>query len=702
MSVACERRDTILTPLPMPPDPTRTTTPKLLTPQQALALLQAAKPDDDPAEPQRWSPPAPAEIERSLPGCKVERLIGRGGMGAVYAGEHLPLKRKVAIKILPPQAGLRPNSAERFHAEACVMAGLSHPNIVQVYDAGETAGGLPYFLMELVEGGDVRRLLAEKGRLDPHRALEIASHVCDALAYAHEQGVIHRDINPANVMLEPSGVVKVADFGIAKILSAAGLSLTAADEAIGTPDFIPPEAHKIGSAKCDHRGDIYSAGALLYVMLTGRLPRGNYPPPSQAVPGIPPGADAIVQQAMRQDPAERFLSAAAMRDEMDALLRTMARSAQPGRGGRLPLAAAAAAVLLLAGWFLSAKLKPSGNPDSAGAFSVSPQIAAAVQAEIPHHPAASRTAAETMLARGGFVVVTTDGNNISAKSTSELPAEPFRLIDARFDAQPGVSKLEPGDLEKILAARELEVLQLQDAAAIDGAACRALAAMPKLKILSLQNAVVTDDQIAGLAGLRRLTGLNLASTAVTDAGLARLAPLGSLQHLDVSNTAITAGGLSALPAPARLRTIKIGSRKVPAGDLARWLISHARALESLWLAGPLSSGDLAGIEQLMRLSGIGLSRTVVTADMITAVSRVSRLKRLTLEGCEADEAAWRAFGELDKITSLRLVMMDPGPAFAEAARGMAALDTITLAGTSQPVISALQSTLPGVKIIAEK
>jgi serine/threonine protein kinase/thiol-disulfide isomerase/thioredoxin len=257
-----------------------------------------------------------------LPQYEITALLGRGGMGAVYKGMQKNLDRPVAIKILPPGMDDEDRSVqftERFKNEARSMARLSHPGIVKVFDFGETADGLFYIVMEFIEGTDVAQMLKQQERLPPEHAYAITAHVCDALAYAHDRGIIHRDIKPANIMVGQDGVVKVTDFGLAKMDKAGESGLTRSGMALGTLHYIAPEALMLGTA-VDHRADLYAVGVMLYQMLTGRLPQGIFRMPSQIVPGLDDRYDGIVARAMREDRALRHQSAAELRTELDTLL----------------------------------------------------------------------------------------------------------------------------------------------------------------------------------------------------------------------------------------------------------------------------------------------------------------------------------------------------------------------------------------------
>ena len=276
-----------------------------------------------------WQPPPPEELQRDFPEYEIRGILGRGGMGAVYKGWQRNLDRFVAIKILPPNLddGVS-DFTERFKREAKAMAHLRHPGIVAVHDAGTTAGGLLYFIMECIEGTDVQKLIAEHGRLAPGEALRITSAVCAALSYAHKHGVIHRDIKPSNIMIEADGDVKIADFGLAKSTGAETTVLTMSNITMGTPDFMAPEALQ-GVAHVDHRADIYAVGVMLYQMLTGKVPRGKYDPPSRVVPRLDKRLDGIVDRALQPDPVARYAHASELSAALTPVSRSIARRATP-------------------------------------------------------------------------------------------------------------------------------------------------------------------------------------------------------------------------------------------------------------------------------------------------------------------------------------------------------------------------------------
>src|SRR5262245_32316840 len=186
-------------------------------------------------------PPEPVDLAPHFPHLEILEFVGKGGMGAVYRARQPALDRLVAVKVLPPEVARDPAFAERFSREARSLARFNHPNIVTVYDFGET-GGLYYIVMEFVAGKSLRQVM-RAGALSRARVLRIVAQVCDALQYAHDGGVVHRDVKPENILLDARGQVKIADFGLAKLagLAPAHLSLTGSREVMGTVYYMAPE-----------------------------------------------------------------------------------------------------------------------------------------------------------------------------------------------------------------------------------------------------------------------------------------------------------------------------------------------------------------------------------------------------------------------------------------------------------------------------
>jgi len=292
----------------------------------------------------RFVPPKPEELAPLFPQLEILEFIGQGGMGAVYRARQKQLGRIVALKILPPEAAGGAGFAERFTREARALASLSHPNIVTLYEFGQ-ADGLYYFLMELVDGVNLQELL-RAGRVAPREALAIVPQICDALQFAHDLGIVHRDIKPGNILLSRRGQVKIADFGIAKMIGGdvradlpASPDILAAQQhgptgVVGTPEYMAPE--QIGHpAEVDHRADIYALGVVFYQMLTGELPGQRLEPPSRKVQ-IDVRLDEVVLRALEKKPEQRYQQASEVKTMVETIVQSSKTPLPPPLPPRLP------------------------------------------------------------------------------------------------------------------------------------------------------------------------------------------------------------------------------------------------------------------------------------------------------------------------------------------------------------------------------
>jgi eukaryotic-like serine/threonine-protein kinase len=292
---------------------------------------------------------------------RLDRILGRGGMGTVYSGEHVYIKKPVAVKVLHPQFARYTEAVNRFLREARAASSINHPNIVDVTDFGLLGDGLVYFVMEYLDGKSLEDVIEREGAIELHRAINIANQMALALEAAHDQGVIHRDLKPDNVMLlarpgrrdlvrmaigDPNGVphgppvtereqtwdfVKLLDFGIAKVLIPDELSAETVQGAVfGTPEYMSPEAAR--GEDVDHRADVYSLGVILFDMVTGRPPfeaqaasevlqmqiHRSPPSPREFAPHreITEGAERVILKAMHKDPARRYQSMSELRNDL--------------------------------------------------------------------------------------------------------------------------------------------------------------------------------------------------------------------------------------------------------------------------------------------------------------------------------------------------------------------------------------------------
>jgi len=272
-------------------------------------------------------PPLPPEqIAPHFPQLEILECLGRGGMGVVYKARQKTLNRFVALKLLAPERVQDAKFAGRFTREAQALAALNHPNIVTIHDFGQ-AGGFYYLLMEFVDGLNLRRLLRTR-KFTPEEALAIVPPLCDALQFAHDRGIVHRDIKPENLLLDKTGKIKVADFGIAKMLgttNGGGDGKTAAPEnatqsTVGTPSYSAPE-QKSDPQRVDSRADIYSLGVVFYELLTGELPGRKIEPPSSKVQ-IDVRLDEVVLRALEKKPELRYQQVSEVKTMVETIVAT--------------------------------------------------------------------------------------------------------------------------------------------------------------------------------------------------------------------------------------------------------------------------------------------------------------------------------------------------------------------------------------------
>ncbi|UYP17480.1 Stk1 family PASTA domain-containing Ser/Thr kinase [Rhodococcus sp. Z13] len=263
---------------------------------------------------------------------RIESPIARGGMSTVYRGTDLRLDRPVAVKVMDPQFAADPQFLARFEFEARAVARLTHPGLVAVHDQGQD-GEHVFLVMELVEGGTLRELLRERGPMPPHAAAAVAAPVLGALAVAHRAGLVHRDIKPENVLISGNGEVKIADFGLVRAVAAA--TTTSRSVILGTAAYLSPEQVTTGTA--DARSDVYSAGILVFEMLTGRTPftgdtslsvayqrvEKDVPDPSSVIEGVPEEFDRFVRRATEREADERYADAQVMADALGELCDTL-------------------------------------------------------------------------------------------------------------------------------------------------------------------------------------------------------------------------------------------------------------------------------------------------------------------------------------------------------------------------------------------
>ena len=279
--------------------------------------------------------PSDPRLGSEIAGYKIERRIGRGGMGVVYLAEHLTLGRRAAFKLIVPELAETEGFRERFVREARIAAGLTHPNIVTVYDAGED-GDVLYIAMQYIPGSDLSQILHRERRLGPYRVLDFARQIASALDTAHASGLIHRDVKPANVLIDGRHAF-LTDFGLTKMRGGSDTQLTRSGDVVGTTHYLAPE--QVEGKEIDGRADVYALACLIFHCLTGRVPfprdsdmavmyahvHDDPPKVTDERPGLPEELDAVIEKGLDKSPERRFTSC----EEMIVAARAVVDAAGP-------------------------------------------------------------------------------------------------------------------------------------------------------------------------------------------------------------------------------------------------------------------------------------------------------------------------------------------------------------------------------------
>ncbi len=389
------------------------------------------------------------------PRYRIECLIGSGGMGAVYKAYDRELDRTVALKLIRPEYTADPAAMQRFKQEMLLASRVSHKNVLRIHDLGDV-DGVKFISMAYVEGTDLHRVLRTEGRLPLSRAVPIVRQLCGALAAAHAEGVVHRDLKPPNILIDASGTAYISDFGLAKSIEASSGWMTRTGEILGTPLYMSPE--QVEGKPADHRSDLYSLGLIFYEMVTGELPfadgpalqvmyqRVNRKPkdPRAILPELPDYVAQIILRCLERDPARRYQHAADIARDLETQRASSTRTIQitvpvPGRTGWL---ATAAVVALLLGSLLVPGVRHRLLP--------------------PVAPSAGPTAGIPPIAQGKYVAVLPFhilGNDASLNYVAEglgeeLFAKLFELRDVHVTSPGSSNKVDPdAPLEKV--ARDL-------------------------------------------------------------------------------------------------------------------------------------------------------------------------------------------------------------------------------------------------------
>lgn len=579
---------------------------------------------------------------------RLLKQLGAGGMGAVYLAIDTRLKRKLALKVMLPDAAADVDAKERFLREARAAAQISHDNVITVYEADER-DGVPYIAMQLLQGLPLDELLAKNGTPSIPHILQIAQETAAGLAAAHRIGVVHRDVKPANLWLEaPHGRVKVLDFGLAKPVET-DVELTKSGIVVGTPAFMSRE--QACGQKVDGRADLYSLGAVLYRLCTGRPPfegatfmalllalgTENPTPVQQLNPGVPDPLADLIHQLLAKSPNQRPQTA----DEVVERVRRIAEELTYAHT-LVPMAIPVTPLALTS----APPTTPAHNPfaDLTDDELTPLPANATPDAHRPHANSATpwlRVAVGLVVGLlmlvGGWVVTSRmSGASKPAPPTHEEPKPP--ALPER--GPPPVAPA--GTRERQLVEW---VLSVGGKARINGETV-------------MEINVAADLPPTPFA----LTSVILADTSVTDNGLAQLAGYAELERLDLARTKCTGAGLSHLTKCVQLAVLNLEGTNVTDANL-----SHLPALPKLWDLGlartPVTDAGLAHLKGCKNLTWLNVARTAVTDHGLTAVGECKRLLALNLDGTAVTDvglARLAALVDLRELILSRTKVTDAG------------------------------------------
>jgi eukaryotic-like serine/threonine-protein kinase len=582
-----------------------------------------------------------ADRPATLAGYRIERELGRGGMGSVYLAHDDQLHRDVALKTMRPAIAARAGAAKRFLREARAAARVEHDNVVPIWQVGEDQG-VPFIAMPYLRGESLADRLRREPVAPPELTLKVGREVAEGLAAAHDRGLIHRDVKPGNIWLEgdpgaadPAVRVrrcKILDFGLARPRTGATESEA---EVAGSPGFMSPEQARSGHV--DPRTDLFGLGAVLYRMATGRMPfegptlgavlaaLATEDPPRPDCCDCPAGLPDLILQLLNKDPAARPATARAVADafrqferpEPPTEVASARRAPVPRRW--VALAGLALVAATVAGGVIIKVRKPDGKettltvPEGSTVY-VDPKGATVV--ELPKGVTttttkapvdANRNAAEWVLGCGGRVIVRVGEAETTIAAPQRLPDGPLTVVG----------------------------INLFKCDRVTDAGLANLTRLTELSGLTLASTPVTDAGMVHLQGLTALTALNLAECPrVTDVGLIALKGMTRLEYLNLHGVSLPDAGLRHLDGLSQLTTLNLSA--TPLTDDGLIHLKRLAVLKELHLANTLVTGRgfpfLAGLENLRRLM---LTRTAVTDDGLKHLARLPQLTTLSLAECAA-------------------------------------------------------------------
>jgi Leucine-rich repeat (LRR) protein len=643
-------------------------------------------------------PQAPDELGRLGP-YRVLKLAGQGGMGVVFQAEDVRLKRMVALKLIKPEAAGKPGARERFLREAQAAAALEHENIVAVYQVDD-AGGVPFLAMPWLKGMSLEERLRQVGVLTVPQVLRLGKQIARGLAAAHEAGLVHRDVKPANVWLEPAGGgrVKLLDFGLAHVPSDPGL--TQSGTVLGTPAYMAPEQAR--GEKASPGCDLFSLGAVLYRLCTGQLPfRGENTmalltalavdepaPVGQLAPALPPALAELVMQLLAKDPGKRPASAQEVADRLEAIERQLAAPSGPSRTEALPapaaparrgrrkraglIAAVALAIALPLGYFSGgAVLRYATNKGVLVVQVDDPDVEVTVRQGGAVVRDRSRKREFVLTAGDGELEVFEKASGMrlttrkftltrGGRETVEVRLEEVRAKKPAVAAGAWSGKQDKarGDADRRAAEWVLSVggvatirMEGQDQEIAPGKGLPA-GRFQVLVVDLRDNKQVSDAGLAHLQGLANLHSLWLDGTRLSDAGLAHLEGLANLSGLSLTGTPVGDAGLAHVKGLKNLQVLFLPGTRV--GDAG---LAHLRGLTNLrllHLEGTLvGDAGVAHLKGLTNLTYLWLKGTRVGDAGLAHLKGLTNLVHLDLRVCErVGDAGLAHLQVLTKLTIL--------------------------------------------------
>jgi serine/threonine protein kinase len=574
---------------------------------------------------------------RTVPGYKFTKLIGSGGMGDVYAAEHLILGKLVAIKTLKSHL-LETSAFQRFQKEAQAASSLTHPNIVKVYDCGISQTGEPYMVMDLVKGETLAQYLKTQGALSITESIQIITEVCNGVICAHDQNILHRDLKPSNVILEESGekrIARVLDFGIAKILENEDLvsKVTKTGEVMGTPTYMSPE--QVNGNKLDQRSDVYSIGCMFYEMLTGSPPilgksaletmvrHLNEKPLSlsqAALKPFPEALEKIVSKMLAKDPAARHQNLKEFLAELGAYQMGVGKRTQgpdfKDTSDRqvfvIPLIATICALLIVCAslLYLINTKKAENKIETATTPIPSPEAISNQDDSVKRNPI---SAGETDVFFRQYLMEHSHDGTIDVG----------RMGDAR-----DFTDISDRGLAPLSKFYQLGTLNLDSCQNITVKGLENLVGLPGLTNLELADTNL-GDEIFPLLERMHLGTINLARTKITDQGLLSVKPDLSIVDLGLKNTKISDQGMKNIGRLKNLKKLNVD-------------ICHA-----------ITDDGIAEISKL-NINTLRLREAGITGRAANSIVKMKGLTELNCGGTDLDDEALQKLSHMKGLTSLNI------------------------------------------------